>query len=201
MLCELPGSWKVKELRTWLWKEKNVWWNWEVSNVSLASSGNEGVRKAFHRDSSEILWTMCWTKLILFTSLQCFLLTYSMTYDILASFMFFMVKDSIAGLAIYCLCLVCILLYAVPINPMDTVEYSTHPYQMCVIVCATVWTNPEIIPFYCHLSRHTLSLPCQFIHEVVGAVWESNEQSFGLIKGEEIKINKCYWRNHGVTCC
>lgn len=94
---------------------------------------------------------------------------------------------------ICCLCPACNLLQAVPINCVNCGVFITSLSDVCHYMCYSLnesQNNPIL-----SAEQTVLSLPCQFTHEVVGAVWESSEQSFGLIKSKVIEINECHWRN------
>lgn len=92
-----------------------------------------------------------------------------------------------------CLCPGCILFIAVSINSVNCGVFITSLSDVCHYMCYSwneSWNNPIL-----SAEQTVLSLPCQFAHEVVGAVWQSSEQSFGLIKSKVIEINECHWRN------
>lgn len=95
---------------------------------------------------------------------------------------------------ICCLCPACILFQAVPINSVNCGAFITSLSDVCHYMCYTL--NESRNNSILSAEQTVLSLPCQFRHEVVGAVWESSEQSFELIKNKVIEINEWHWRNH-----
>lgn len=75
-----------------------------------------------------------------------------------------------------------------PIHSVNCVVFVTSLSDVCHYMCYSMnesRNNPVL-----SAEQTALSLPCQFIHEVVGAGWESSEQSFGLIKSKVIEINE-----------
>lgn len=109
-------------------------------------------------------------------------------------FFIFIWRSPPQAMEICCLCPVCILFQAVPINAVNCGVYRVTSLSA---VCPYMWysLNESRNNSILSAEQTVLSLPCQLTYEVVGAVWESREQSFGLIKSKVIEINECHWRN------